>query len=300
MKIYTANSARGSLCQIQRIERGFIELGHEITPFPHLADIIYQNNAWFDGIIQDKQRGNFKKGAKIVFTVLDCAAHLPDFPIDKLQDQLKYADAICTISEYVRGDLKQKTGFDSTVISQPIMPVSYTGIKTCKYKYLAAGRVTDFNKRLNAAIGALSLLGVTNEELGVVGGENMGVGESLGVVDHETLNNLYNSADFLLCPSKCEGILLPCVEAMATKTIPIICSDLTTRQELLPSELFPEYDHVEVNPVSIAMFIAKYLQDNQAMNEFKERLYAHYKNNLEEKFSGINVAKRILEVYNNL
>jgi len=100
MKIYTGNSARGYSCQIQRIEDGFVKLGHEITSYPGEADLIYQNNAPFDQIIKDKELGNFKPDAKIIFTILDIPEHLiriGKFDLEALANQLTYADSICSL-----------------------------------------------------------------------------------------------------------------------------------------------------------------------------------------------------------
>lgn len=300
MKIFTANSARCTQCQISRIEEGFLSLGHELTQNPSEADLIYQNNPWFEEIIALKEDGKLKPTAKIIFNILDLCPHCTDFPILKLMRQIEHADAVTVISETVARDceVKLQNNIEFHVIYNPQMPVSYNKyLPKHQYKFLIIGRANDGNKRILPAVHALQFLGVEEREVAVIGGDNIGWGTYLGVVSNQTLNELYNSADFLLMPSKNEGIGLPAIEAAGCGVIPVICNDLTTREEFFPSELFPEYDYVTPSANGICMFLAKYLQNEGEMKIAKARLYAHYQNTLEEKFSGKSVAKAILDIY---
>jgi hypothetical protein len=90
------------------------------------------------------------------------------------------------------------------------------------------------------------------------------------------------------------------IEAAACGTIPIICKDMSTREEFFPSELFPEYLEVEPNPQSIAKFISRFSQDNDAKEKFKQRLHFHFLENLEINFNKTFVASKILEIYNKI
>lgn len=303
MKIYTANSAQGISCQIARIERGFVELGHEITKLPQEADLIYQNNAPFDQIIQDKKNGNFKSEARFIFNILDLAPHCWDFPIKKIKEQIEYADAITVISEWVKDDCIARLNFYKKyyTIYNPQMSVGFNKkLKKHPFKYLAIGRVNDPNKRIRIALDALFYLGVKEDEVGIIGSEYPGWGTRLGCVTEEYLNELYNSADYLLMPSKNEGIGLTAIEAASCGVIPVICNDLTTRHEFFPDHVFPEYNDCYPNTLSLIYFFEK-LENNFSLKiEMKDRLYNFYKNELEEKFSYLEIAKRIVNVYNKI
>lgn len=303
MKIYSANSARGLSCQIQRIEQGFVELGHEITPYPVEADLIYQNNAPFDQIIVDKENGVFKKDAKFIFNILDLCPHCQNFPLSKIREQIKSADAVTVISEYVKNDCFKRLSHSVryNIIYNPQMPVGYNpNLKKHPYKYLFVGRVNDANKRSIIALEALYLLGVQESEIGIIGNEYPGWGTILGNVTNEYLNELYNSAEYLLMPSKNEGIGLSALEAASCKVIPIITSDLTTREEFFPSDVFPEYKDCHPTVMDL-VYLIRHFEDNQdKKEEFRDRVYEYYKYELEDKFNGVEVARKIINIYNNL
>lgn len=298
IKICTASSARCQGCQIDRIEKGFIELGHIITPHAHEADLIYVNNPWFDQIIKDKRNGDVK--GKIIFNVLDLAPHINTFPVDKLISQLSWADAVTSISKFVQNDLEYRTGYKSSIIYQPIKPVYVTCEKKYDFKFLSVGRLNDPNKRNYLAEELLSLLSIDERQLVNVGSEPVRYGYNWGMASDETLNELYNSVDFVLFFGRSEGIGLPMIEALAAGKIPIICNDLTTRQEFLPSEFFPEYDDCYPNAVSLANFLARFMQDNDFYEEFRARLLTHFTFNLSYDFSNAGVANKILKVYERI
>ena len=71
---------------------------------------------------------------------------------------------------------------------------------------------------------------------------------------------------------------------------------MTTRAELLPPDLFPEYDEVTPHVPSVLRFVARFMQDNGAQTEMKERLHKHYLQNWRDKVSPEGVAKAILGV----
>lgn len=300
IKICTISSARCPWCQIQRIEQGFIELGHEITPYISEADLIYCNNPPFDQIIKDKIDNKIK--GKIIFNILDIPIHLfPNFDINKLKNQLKFADVITSISKYTHDSLLKYCNLESDIIYQPIMLIN-TNIKNKLFnnKFMVNGRINDPNKRFNLIVESLNKLGYNELDLAVCGSEMPSFGVYYGILKEEYLNNLYNSVEYVFMMGKIEGIGLPVAEAMAANKIPIICNDLTTREELLPSNLFPEYLDIYPNPVNIIGFIEKLEKNNDYKNLLKERLYTHYKNNLEHNFTSKDVAEKIIKTYENL
>lgn len=297
MKIAT-RGARFWGGQLDRIERGFLELGHELTPHLHEAQLVYGQNPWYDEIVMDRKAGQIR--GKVLMNVLDLAPHLgAEFPLMKLREQLHHADAVTTISDTVAGDLTARAGFNSTVIYNPIKDVVRTGVKKHPYRAMFVGRVADRNKRALLGVQALQILGFQASEIVTVGGDAPFYGaEYWGVATDEALNDLYNSVDYVMMPSRHEGMGLPALEAFAAGAIPVICNDLSTRWEFFRD--IPEYDQVNPDPVSIARFIAQFEQDNDRKTEFKARLHRHYLTHWQHKLSGRGVAAAILKVYENL
>jgi glycosyltransferase involved in cell wall biosynthesis len=306
MKIF-CDGSRFYGSQIESIEKGFIELGHEITSHIGEANLIYSNNPspTRTQIVKDIKEGKTKRGAKFVTTILDFPEHLEHTEsfqkeIPQIKADLSAADAVCSISEYTQKMVKLKYGFDSTVIYNPIKDVCLSPYIKRNVFATIVGRKFDPNKFVKTAIQACQILGVPEEQVLMVGSESVGWGNFQGVLSDENLNKVYNSAFFSFSLGEVEGINLPAIEAAACGCIPVINSKLTTRQELFPSSLFPEYDSVNADPVSIAKFIARFSQDNGAREDLTNRLTNHYNNNLKDKFSGRSVAQKILKIYENL
>ncbi len=131
---------------------------------------------------------------------------------------------------------------------------------------------------------------------------SLGRGKYYGVQSAQSLNEAYNSVNFVLCTSAVEGLCLPVLEAMAVGVVPVVCRDMTTRTELLPPDLFPEYEAVEPDPRSIAVFLSFYLNDESGLRleNLKGRLHDHYQRVWAERVSPAGVAKRVLSVYESL
>lgn len=282
--------------QLPRIEQGFIELGHQITPYSHEADLIYANNGPYDQILLDKCAGRIR--GKVILTLLDVPLHLgASFDYEKTRAQLAQADAVTVISEYVQWQAKEYLGLDSHVIYNPVKPVyrDPSAQLVNRKRFAHIGRKSDPNKRHALGVHAVQILGYQPSDVYLVGNEP-GWGDYCGVLSDENLNRVYNSVDFVLCTSKVEGLLLPCLEAMSAGVIPVTCNDMTTRRELLPPDLFPEYSAVDPEPASVARFIAKYVNEPVAIAEMKDRLHTHYQTNWAHKLTGRAVAERIVEV----
>lgn len=302
MKVFT-NGARHWGGQIDRIDTGFRSIGHEVTPYISEADLIYSNNSHAQ-IIADKAAGRLKAGAKVILTCLDVPTHLGDACDAKgITAELAQADAVCTISRFGQWQVKELLGLNSSVIYNPIKPVSRRPELARKpfYRFAHIGRRSDENKRATLGVQALQLLGYSEKDLALVGNEG-GWGDYLGVLSDENLNIVYNSVDFVMCCSLVEGLCLPVLEAMAAGAVPVVCNDMTTREELLPPDLFPEYELVQPIPSLIARFIATYTNDEGGVRlaALKERLYRHYLNAWADRVSPTGVAKAILDVYAEL
>jgi len=293
MKIFTSG-ARCVGSQIERIEEGFLQLGHEITTDITSAGLVYANNAWYDEIIEAKKAGKIK--GKIVFTVLDLAPHVPDFPVQKLKEQLVYADHICTISKFVQQDLKNRAGFDSTVIYQPIKKVYRTGVKKHNFKAMLVGRVNDPAKKAVESVQALIAAGLNGGDVITVGREQPFYGGAwANSVNDEVLNEIYNSVDFVMCMSTSEGMGLPALEAMSVGAVPVLPRDLTTHEEFFPTQVFPEYEFVK-DAETAKDFMLTLMRDKERMCEMKTRLVNHFERFWRENLNGDGVAKKILEV----
>jgi hypothetical protein len=287
--------------QIDRIEDGLTILGHEITHYIDDADLVYCNDpGFFKQAVRDKENGVIK--GKLIFNVLDIPVHLPDFNIEELRIRLMAADRVTAISKYTRDMVSKYCGIEPVVIYNPIKPIYRDGSlrQSPFYKIAHVGRRYDPNKFFRIGAEAVDRLGFRKQDFCLIGSEYYGCGTYLGVLNDKDLNTVYNSVDFVLCTSKNEGICLPVVECMATGAIPVVCNHLTTRQELLPSKLFPDYDTTEPDWLSIAMFIQRCYDNPNYMASLKERLFAHYYKDLKDKFSSIGVANAIIEVYNSI
>ncbi len=157
-------------------------------------------------------------------------------------------------------------------------------------------------KRCGIGASALSILGFGYDDMVTVGREPPHYGGAYaGEVSDEVLSDLYNSADYLVFPSSVnEGLGLPPCEAMACGCIPILCNDLSTREEFFPSSVFPEYDANTPDAPALARFVARFMQDNGAKAEMSERLYRHYANQWAYRLSPRGVAEAIVAVYRGL
>lgn len=298
MKIYCEGS-RFFGGQIERIESGFVQFGHELTTRISEADLLYCNNPWFEQLIKDKTEGRLK--GKLIFNVLDIPEHIiGQFDTVKLQLQLMAADKVTSISQWTRGRVENHCAVQSSVIWNPIKPIIRKPRNSGLWPFISVGRRSDFNKRSQIWTSALQMLGIDHKDVALIGNEPWIWGEYLGVQSDLALNELYNGADFVLATGKIEGLNLPVIEGMAAGIIPVICNDLTTREELLPASIFPEYNNVTPDSMGVAAFVARFLKDQAAMEDMKNRLHQHYLDNWQEKTSPKGVARRILNEYDIL
>lgn len=291
MKIYTDGS-RHFGGQINRIDKGFIENGHELTNNIIEADLIYSNNksdTW-KNIINFKEQGKIK--GKIILNVLDIPEWIfPHYNLDELKIMLQHADHVTCISKFVQNQLLKYLNIKSSVIYNPAKNIFYTEKREYNYKALMVGRLNDPSKRANLAIQSLILANIKSEEVAVVGSENPGFGNYLGIVSDEELNKLYNSVDFVLMTSQGEGLGLPALEATLCGTIPIVCFDLSTFNEFFPKE-WGNYP----NPYSIAFYLQKLINNPVLLKQEKDKSFKIGK----EVYTKINyfyVAKKILDIF---
>lgn len=291
---------RGTGCQIDSIERGFRELGCE-SAIPMEADLVYINDLpSMDEFVTAKRYATPR--GKVIQTILDLAPHLgAAFPLERVRTQLTNADAITTISATVARDIKARLGLDAPVIYNPIRPVGRNRQRKHAYRAMFVGRVADPCKRSGIAASALSILGYGWDDMVTVGREPPPYGGVYwGEASDQILSELYNSTDYLMCPTQHAFLGLPILEAMACGTIPIVCNDLDIRAEFIPPALFPEYDDVAPDAPSIARFVARLMQDEDMRHGLAERLHRHYLDRWARRLSPAGVAESILSVYATL
>jgi glycosyltransferase involved in cell wall biosynthesis len=296
--------------QADRIEEGFRAEGCQMVDRFEECDLCFVNDGGhYQKAIDAKVAGQFHFNAKLILGVLDLCPHCqPPLDLVRLKEQLAHAHAVTTISETVQRDIRARLGLAAHVVYNPTRAVSYARPLPPDHKHpfvaLFVGRVNDPFKRAALGAAALSILGFGWDDMVTVGREPPHFGGTYaGEVSDEQLSNLYNTADFVMFPSSInEGLGLPMVEAMACGAIPVVCNDLCTRQEFLPSSLFPEYDEVEPNAPSIARFLSRFMGEDGAARkaEFSARLRRHYEEQLAVKLSPKGVAQAILDVYQSL
>jgi hypothetical protein len=103
VKFWAKSCSRFHGSQIDRIEDGFVALGHELAERIDEADIVYSNDeGGYDQIISNLRGGRIKKDARVIFNVLDIPEHnLADYDLQGLATKLKYAHAVTCISAFV-------------------------------------------------------------------------------------------------------------------------------------------------------------------------------------------------------
>lgn len=298
------------LSQVGRIRQGLLARGGIVlTEDLSLADLIYVNNPPYDVPLRARAEGCLKPDARLMFNVLDVPSHLlppnGDYTFTKLAqlgDQLNQAHAITAISRFTQSQLKHYLGLDSYLVYNPIKPVTpekrLRGERPYpEYRVLMAGRVGDPNKRQRQiGIPALLMAGFEEHEVAVVGGEYLGWGMTLGTVADEVLNDLYNSVDFIMQPSFLGGWEMPVSEAVICGAIPIVTTDLTTREE----HLLPRHWFCHPSPTAVAYWLRGFMDDPTKLAAARELCLTSIGPQLASQLSPSSVATRILEVYRNI
>jgi glycosyltransferase involved in cell wall biosynthesis len=289
------------LCQVPAIREGFAELGYKHIDYywDNDTSFIFVGNPPYDNLLELAR----KKEKKIIFNVLDLPFHVKEIDeiINKHKKLLPLASKVTTISKSVQSQLKEYCGIDSDVIYYPMKDVKYTGTKKYNnYKVAIVGRALDPNKRSAAAIKSLIMAGYKEDDIVIVGGENIGYGNYLGVVTDSYLNDIYNSVDYVMFLSKNEGIGLPPIEAATCGAIPIIAPDLTTFDEFwAQSPLGLHYQYL-TSIDRISNLIKDINSNEKWKNEIKQDLIGYSELYFKNKFNKKEVAKRIIDVYHSI
>ena len=268
------------------IKEGFTKLGHEISD--ENPELIYANDPrGYKEAIQIKKKN---KGAPLIFNLLDIPWHMPNIQQQTkllVNQFLNQADFVSVISLKVKKDLSQFFNKKIHIIYNPIKDVYYDEKILKNNMFLFVGRANDPIKRFDLVRATLIKIKDGIKKIKVCGAENPNFGNYLGYVSDEELNNLYNSTQFVLLPSKAEGIGLPMIESMICGALPITCSDNETAKEFLPRDFICAPD-----PKSILEHIKKL--ENEYAN--KRNLAFEFGKRYKEKFNKSSIAKNILNI----
>ena len=268
------------------IKEGFTKLGHEISD--ENPELIYANDPrGYKEAIQIKKKN---KEAPLIFNLLDIPWHMPNIQQQTkllVNQFLNQADFVSVISLKVKKDLSQFFNKKIHVIYNPIKDVYYDEKILKNNMFLFVGRANDPIKRFDLVRDTLIKIKDGIKKIKVCGAENPNFGNYLGYVSDEELNNLYNSTQFVLLPSKAEGIGLPMIESMICGALPITCSDNETAKEFLPRDFICAPD-----PKSILEHIKKL--EHEYAN--KRNLAFEFGKRYKEKFNKNSIAKNILNI----
>ena len=268
------------------IKEGFTTLGHEISD--ENPELIYANDPrGYKEAIQIKKKN---KEAPLIFNLLDIPWHMPNIQQQTkllVNQFLNQANFVSVISLKVKKDLSQFFNKKIHIIYNPIKDVYYDEKILKNNMFLFVGRANDPIKRFDLVRDTLIKIKDGIKKIKVCGAENPNFGNYLGYVSDEELNNLYNSTQFVLLPSKAEGIGLPMIESMICGALPITCSDNETAKEFLPRDFICAPD-----PKSILEHIKKL--ENEYAN--KRNLAFEFGKRYKEKFNKSSIAKNILNI----
>jgi len=279
-------SVFGMLPFSQLIKEGFKKLGHEISNED--PNLIYANDprGYKEAMLVKKKY----KNVPLIFNLLDIPWHMPNIEQQTkllVNQFLMQADFVSTISLKVKKDLSKFFKENIHVVYNPIKDVYYDEKILKNNTFLFVGRANDPIKRFNLIRDSVSKIENGIKKIKVCGAENPNFGNYLGYVSDDELNNLYNSTQFLLLPSKAEGIGLPMIEAMICGALPITCNDNETAKEFLPQDFI-----CDSNPGSILECIKKLEQEY----EIKRKLAFKFGTEYKEKFNKTTIAKNILNI----
>ena len=281
--------ADGYTCQMPRIKEAMQSLGHILSE--DSPELIYSNDptGYEKAMLLKKKFPN----SFLIFNFLDVPWHMPI--VDKqtkllVEHFLAKSDAVTAISYKVKQDLAKFLDKKIEVIYNPIKDVFYDESIKKNNTFLYVGRANDPVKRISLLKQALSKTANGTIDIKNCGSEDPGFGTYLNVVSDQELNRLYNSSKYLLLPSKAEGIGLTMIEAMICGSLPIACSDNKTAKEFLPKDFI-----CEPNAQSISDKIEELNKEYDA----KRKLALEYGKKYKIQFDKINVAKKILSVFNS-
>ena len=281
--------ADGYTCQMPRIKEAMQNLGHILSEDSPV--LIYSNDptGYEKAMLLKKKFPN----SFLIFNFLDVPWHMPN--VDKqtkllVEHFLAKSDAVTAISYKVKKDLAKFLDKKIEVIYNPIKDVFYDESIKKNNTFLYVGRANDPVKRTNLLKQAFSKTVNGIIDIKICGSEDPGFGTYLNVVSDQELNKLYNSSKYLLLPSKAEGLGLTMIEAMICGSLPIACSDNETAKEFLPKDFICEPN---------SQSILDKIEELNKEYDVKRKLALEYGKKYKIQFDKINIAKKILSVFNS-
>lgn len=291
MNIHTFGS-KHFLGTLNSINDGFRSFGHVIDDFDSIPQLIYSNDMGGHQSAVKHKDYYIKLGyaPRLILNILDIPFHVKEIDeiIQNCKTLLPFADRVTTISYKVKQDLLDQTGFNPSVIYQPIRPIEHIPNINKTIDFFINGRVLDPNKR---GYLAEELCKKMNRNLVCAGSDYLPSAKNIGVVTDQQLSLLYNMSKITLAFGKIEGIAMQIPESILLKTPIITLSDNPTNYEFCPKEMICEPN------IDAIMDKAENILSN----------YSYYQNlcvELSEKymiqFSPKSVANNILQSYNSI
>jgi len=277
---------------LPRIMQGFWENDYLIADNPEDAEFLYVNDP--DGYKDFLESADKYPNKVKIVNILDLPDFLPDFPeiLERYKKVIDKADIVTSISEFVSGQIKKYYNIDSPVIYQPAKNVKVSEVtlqeSNNKLKFLYVGRASSPNKRFDLVIDLMEKY-YSEEQLLVVGTENVGYGKYAGVLDDKWLNIFYNSCDFVLLPSDMEGLGLTSIESILAKKPVILNKESGAAQEFLPEFC------ADANADSMQEKILD-IQNNKSSYD---QIIENYNKKYSKQFSSEQVVNNIIKIYND-
>ena len=287
MKVKILGWRDEELSIVNRLEKGFEELGHEVAVFNDKPDLLIAINPdVYDEAIKTQVA---KNGLKI-FNILDVPEHLLDnYPLDEVKGKLEQADIITCISKSTKKQVKKYFKKNAEVVYTPSLEIESVH-RPRDIDFLYVGRAADPNKRFRLILNCLRDAGMPHNSLHICGPDITMYGVYHGVVASSKLNDLYHQAKAVLLPSRIEGVGLSMVEGAMAGAIPITCTDNPTAKEFGFEEFSAD---PSVDSYSMAMRVAMmdYTNKKQRVSEIVQ------KQKLFDKFDKKTVAKKYVGFY---
>ena len=269
------------------IESELRSLGCNIEDNPDL--LIHLNGTFEDA---EKYYTDCIKKPVRLYVLLDIDTSKPINWYDGVKIDFENCEIPCVISETVNKQVKKTLNIKKNIqiLHHPIKPVS--NLKEIKsIPFLYSGRVYSKNKRFDLVLQTMDELGYDRETLVVVGTETPPL-KCLYVnsPNNNELNQLFNASDFLLSPSEFEGQNCNMIQAVITRTFPILNNQCEVVKEF-------GLQKFSANPDPISM--VKKIREIQSNCKYYLDIMNELRPIFQKQFSAQTVAQNILNLYEN-
>lgn len=276
----------GPISHLSAVKHEFERHGHILVDSGPV-DLIFHMTGFFDKAIEYYQKESPK--AFKIFNLLDANPFDPNWPAERVRNELLQADVMTTISHTARDQIAKRTGLiDFHIIGHPILPTikNLNFLKGIEFAWV--GRITG-TKRFHLVLQTLETLGVDPNTLAVVGPEKPPCGVYIGTLDPETLNEFYNSSRFVFLTSISEGLGLSAIEACCSGGFPIVCKDNPVVYELGLTAFA-----ADPNPKALAAKVNEIFTNMSEYQELSNTLGKKFS----KQFSVETFVENVLSLYN--